>query len=68
MHRIVYLKPIKPVKNAKFFQNTNNQKSSHGLIGIIEKTCKVKYNQKANAKYGNQPNRPIESMMWKNKF
>ena len=28
----------------------------------------IKYNQKANAKYSGQPNRPIESMMWKNKF
>ena len=28
----------------------------------------VKYNQKGNAKYSGQPNKPIESMMWKNKF
>ncbi len=28
----------------------------------------VKYNEKANAKYSGQPNRPVESMMWKNKF
>jgi dCTP deaminase len=28
----------------------------------------VKYNQKANAKYSGQPNRPIESMMWRNSF
>lgn len=28
----------------------------------------VKYNQKKNAKYSGQPNRPIESMMWKNSF
>jgi dCTP deaminase len=28
----------------------------------------VKYNRKANAKYSGQPNKPIESMMWKNKF
>lgn len=28
----------------------------------------VKYNQKKNAKYSGQPNRPVESMMWKNKF
>ncbi len=26
------------------------------------------YNKKANAKYSGQPNRPVESMMWKNKF
>jgi hypothetical protein len=28
----------------------------------------VKYNQKSNAKYSGQPDRPVESMMWKNKF
>ncbi len=28
----------------------------------------IKYNQKSNAKYSGQPNKPIESMMWKNKF
>ena len=28
----------------------------------------VKYNNKANAKYSSQPNKPVESMMWKNKF
>jgi dCTP deaminase len=28
----------------------------------------VKYNQKQNAKYSHQPNKPIESMMWKNSF
>lgn len=27
-----------------------------------------KYNQKRNAKYSGQPNRPVESMMWKNEF
>jgi len=27
-----------------------------------------KYNQKSSAKYSGQPNRPVESMMWKNKF
>lgn len=32
--------------------------------GIIE----VKYNEKKDAKYSGQPNRPVESMMWKNKF
>ena len=28
----------------------------------------VKYNAKKDAKYSGQPNRPVESMMWKNKF
>ena len=28
----------------------------------------VKYNQKKNAKYSGQPDKPIESMMWKNIF
>ncbi len=28
----------------------------------------VKYNVKKDAKYSGQPNRPVESMMWKNKF
>jgi dCTP deaminase len=28
----------------------------------------VKYNEKKNAKYSGQINRPVESMMWKNKF
>ena len=28
----------------------------------------VKYNSKADAKYRGQPNKPVESMMWKNKF
>ena len=28
----------------------------------------VPYNSKVNAKYSNQPNKPIESMMWKNDF
>lgn len=27
-----------------------------------------KYNTKKSAKYSGQPNRPVESMMWKNKF
>jgi dCTP deaminase len=26
------------------------------------------YNQKKNAKYSGQPDKPIESMMWKNLF
>lgn len=32
--------------------------------GIIE----VKYNQKKDAKYSGQINKPVESMMWKNKW
>lgn len=32
--------------------------------GVIE----VAYNKKKNAKYSGQPDRPVESMMWKNKF
>lgn len=28
----------------------------------------IKYNQKKNAKYSGQINKPVESMMWKNKF
>ena len=28
----------------------------------------VPYNSKKNAKYAGQPNRPVESMMWKNNF
>ena len=34
------------------------------VLGQIE----VKYNQKKNAKYSGQPNKPVESMMWKNEF
>jgi len=34
----------------------------------VEGEVCVKYNQKENAKYSQQPNKPIESMMWKNKF
>ncbi|MBO9594168.1 MAG: dCTP deaminase [Niabella sp.] len=34
----------------------------------VEGEIEVKYNQKQNAKYSSQPDRPIESMMWKNKF
>ena len=34
------------------------------VLGEIE----VKYNQKKNAKYSGQPNKPVESMMWKNEF
>ncbi len=34
----------------------------------VEGEIEVKYNEKKNAKYNGQPNRPVESMMWKNKF
>ena len=34
----------------------------------VDGEIEVKYNSKANAKYSGQPNRPVESMMWKNKF
>jgi dCTP deaminase len=34
----------------------------------VEGEVLVKYNRKANAKYSGQPNKPVESMMWKNKF
>ncbi|NBO57637.1 MAG: dCTP deaminase [Chitinophagia bacterium] len=34
----------------------------------VEGEIAIKYNQKKNAKYAGQPDRPIESMMWKNKF
>jgi len=34
------------------------------VLGEIE----VKYNQKKDAKYSGQKDRPVESMMWKNKF
>ena len=34
------------------------------VAGEIE----VKYNQKKDAKYSGQINKPVESMMWKNKF
>lgn len=34
----------------------------------VEGETLVKYNQKKDAKYSGQPNRPVESMMWKNKF
>jgi len=35
---------------------------------LVEGETEVKYNQKKNAKYSGQPNKPVESMMWKNKF
>jgi len=34
----------------------------------VEGTIAEKYNQKKSAKYSGQPNHPVESMMWKNKF
>ncbi len=34
------------------------------VLGKIE----IKYNQKKNAKYSGQHNKPVESMMWKNQF
>ena len=34
----------------------------------VEGEIAVKYNQKKNAKYSGQPNKPVESMMWKNAF
>ena len=34
----------------------------------VDGEIEVKYNQKKNAKYSGQINRPVESMMWKNQF
>ncbi len=34
----------------------------------VEGEILVPYNSKKNAKYSGQPNRPVESMMWKNSF
>lgn len=34
----------------------------------LEGDVEIKYDSKKNAKYSNQPNKPVESMMWKNKF
>lgn len=34
----------------------------------VDGEIEIPYNQKSNAKYSGQPNRPVESMMWKNKF
>jgi dCTP deaminase len=34
----------------------------------VEGEIAVKYNQKKDAKYNGQPDKPVESMMWKNKF
>jgi dCTP deaminase len=34
----------------------------------LEGQVEVSYDKKSNAKYSNQPDKPVESMMWKNKF
>lgn len=34
----------------------------------VEGEVEVKYNSKKDAKYSGQPDRPVESMMWKNVF
>ena len=34
----------------------------------VDGEIEVKYNQKKNAKYSGQPEKPVESMMWKNSF
>lgn len=34
----------------------------------VEGEIEVKYNQKKNAKYSGQPDMPVESMMWKNRW
>jgi dCTP deaminase len=34
----------------------------------VEGEIEVKYNAKKNAKYSGQPDKPVESMMWKNAF
>ena len=34
----------------------------------VDGEIEIKYNQKKNAKYSGQPDRPVESMMWKNSF
>jgi len=34
----------------------------------VDGEIEVKYNEKKNAKYSGQPNKPVESMMWKNQF
>jgi dCTP deaminase len=34
----------------------------------VEGEVEVKYDTKKNAKYSHQPDKPVESMMWKNKF
>jgi dCTP deaminase len=34
----------------------------------VDGEIEIKYNQKKDAKYSSQPDKPVESMMWKNKF
>ena len=34
----------------------------------VDGEIEIKYNEKKNSKYSNQPDKPVESMMWKNKF
>ncbi len=34
----------------------------------VDGEVEVKYDAKKNAKYSHQPDKPVESMMWKNKF
>ena len=34
----------------------------------VDGNIEVKYNQKKDAKYSGQTNKPVESMMWKNTF
>ncbi|MFZ1799828.1 MAG: dCTP deaminase [Chitinophagaceae bacterium] len=34
----------------------------------VDGAIEVKYNEKKDAKYSHQPNKPVESMMWKNVF
>ncbi len=34
----------------------------------VDGEVEVKYNTKKDAKYSGQPNKPVESMMWKNNF
>jgi dCTP deaminase len=34
----------------------------------VEGEIEVSYDKKKNSKYSNQPDKPVESMMWKNKF
>lgn len=38
------------------------------LIYSVEGEIEVRYDQKKNAKYSKQHNKPVESMMWKNSF
>jgi dCTP deaminase len=34
----------------------------------VDGEIEIAYNKKKNAKYSSQPDRPVESMMWKNQF